>query len=717
MATTYNTSVRSSLNKQGINNSRIGYKNGYVTVDGKNFLQAGTVNNGAAYATSDAFSKALKNLAPVNKTSVAQPAVSAVPKPVTVPAQTGKVTSTATGTTTPNAPAPYTPPASQTQQTLQQIAAQLAKQQQTSFKAPEAFKYDPQSDPAYQSQLALAQKNIQRQQYDTNAVLRAGGQGKSSYSETVANQIGTDALSTLANTIVPQLMSQAYSQYNDTANRDLQIQQANYGVGQDALGQLSNLYGLQDKEYFQNPIAEANVTGNYLPTEAKTAINQLLALKQQAEVKGVTKEDKTNLSKQADQIRSYLTGLGVNTSSLGADSGYTKALNGGAGIRTVAGQQLDQSAEQIALQKRQTNFDMAKAVSDMTGKVIKPQDDINGLFRQAAAAGTPLTAAQQATLFQQKYQLDRAKVSDDQCNQNFGYQKERDTVADNQYQQNFQYQAARALISDSQWQQQFDQSVKQNGLEYALNEQVQLGQLTLAQAQDAREQGEYDYKMSQATQGSATAIEDYAKSYVDPIAERDPNTGQVLNKKELEGYLTGLEGKLSDYDIYQLYNRYGITWDAATPSPPKQTSTSYGGASKQTAYNDIIESAASANGVDSSLVKGIIQAESSFNPNAGSGAGAQGLMQLMPGTAEGLGVRNPLDPAQNVNGGTKYIAGQLKKYGNTELALAAYNWGPGNVDKAIKKYGNSWEAIRSHAPKETQSYVTKVTSNAASYRK
>lgn len=717
MATTYNTGVRAGLNKNGIDNSRIGYKNGYVTVDGKNFLQAGAMTNGAAYTSADAFGKALKGITPAKPALTALPATSNIPKPVSVPSQVGKTTSTVANATNNTAVPAYTPPASKTQETLAAISAQLAKQQQTSFKAPEAFNYAPESDPAYQAQLALAQRNVQKQQYDTNAVLRAGGQGKSSYSETVANQIGTNAMADIANNLVPTLMNQAYSRYNDTANRDLQVQQANYGVGQDALGQLSNLYGLQDKEYFQNPIAESQVTGNYLPTEAKSAIDQLLQLKQQADVKGVTKEAKTNLSKQADQIRSYLTGLGVNTSSLGADSSYEKALKGGAGIRTVAGQSLDQNAEQIALQKRQSNFDMAKAVSDMTGKVIKPQEDLNGLFRQAAAAGTPLTAAQQATLFQQKYQLDRAKVSDNQWDKTFGYQKERDTVADNQYQQNFEYQAVRAAIGDSQWQAQFDQSVQQFGLNYALQEQIQNGQLTLQQAQDARDQGEYDYKMSQATQGSPTAVEDYAKNYVDPLAQYDSVTGKITNKQDIEGYLAGLEGKLSDYDIYQLYNRYGIKWGGDIPTPPKATSTSYGGASKQTAYNDIIESAAASNGVDSSLVKGIIQAESSFNPNAGSGAGAQGLMQLMPGTAEGLGVRNPFDPAQNVNGGTKYIAGQLKKYGNTELALAAYNWGPGNVDKAIKKYGASWDAIKSHAPKETQKYVTNVTSNATKYRK
>ncbi|PZD95708.1 hypothetical protein DNH61_11830 [Paenibacillus sambharensis] len=111
------------------------------------------------------------------------------------------------------------------------------------------------------------------------------------------------------------------------------------------------------------------------------------------------------------------------------------------------------------------------------------------------------------------------------------------------------------------------------------------------------------------------------------------------------------------------------------------------------------------------LVASIIKAESNYNPNAKSGAGAMGMMQLMPGTAAGLGVKNPYDPAQNINGGTKYISQMYQKYGDYQLALAAYNWGPGNVDKAIKKYGKNWAAISAHAPKETQNYVTKVMKN------
>ncbi|MBX6361971.1 MAG: lytic transglycosylase domain-containing protein, partial [Acidobacterium ailaaui] len=129
------------------------------------------------------------------------------------------------------------------------------------------------------------------------------------------------------------------------------------------------------------------------------------------------------------------------------------------------------------------------------------------------------------------------------------------------------------------------------------------------------------------------------------------------------------------------------------------------------AYQGLINSAASKYGVDPGLISAIIKAESSFNPNAKSSAGAMGLMQLMPGTAQGLGVTNPFDPEQNINGGTAFFSSLMKKYGDPQLALAAYNWGPGNVDKAIKKYGQSWSSIRSHAPAETRNYVDKVMKN------
>ncbi|MBT2695581.1 lytic transglycosylase domain-containing protein [Bacillus sp. ISL-55] len=117
-------------------------------------------------------------------------------------------------------------------------------------------------------------------------------------------------------------------------------------------------------------------------------------------------------------------------------------------------------------------------------------------------------------------------------------------------------------------------------------------------------------------------------------------------------------------------------------------------------FDGIIDKAASMFNIPAKLIKSVIQKESNFNPNAVSHAGASGLMQLMPATARGLGVKNVFDPAENILAGSKYLRQMLDKYDNNiELALAAYNAGPGNVDK----YGGIPPF------KETQNYVRKVT--------
>jgi soluble lytic murein transglycosylase-like protein len=96
-------------------------------------------------------------------------------------------------------------------------------------------------------------------------------------------------------------------------------------------------------------------------------------------------------------------------------------------------------------------------------------------------------------------------------------------------------------------------------------------------------------------------------------------------------------------------------------------------------YGAIVAKAAKQNGLDRNLLSSIIRAESDFHPRAVSSKGALGLMQLMPATARSLAVRNPFDPAENVAGGARYLKGLLGTFGDLNLALAAYNAGPGNV--------------------------------------
>ncbi|MDB5084798.1 MAG: transglycosylase domain protein [Bacilli bacterium] len=126
------------------------------------------------------------------------------------------------------------------------------------------------------------------------------------------------------------------------------------------------------------------------------------------------------------------------------------------------------------------------------------------------------------------------------------------------------------------------------------------------------------------------------------------------------------------------------------------------------AYAPIIQNAASNYGVEPALIEAVIQQESGFNPAAVSSAGAQGLMQLMPSTANMLGVTDPFDPSQNINAGVQQLKNLLDRYsGNTTLALAAYNAGSGNVDR----YGG--------VPPfpETQQYVQNIQALASSYKK
>jgi soluble lytic murein transglycosylase-like protein len=124
--------------------------------------------------------------------------------------------------------------------------------------------------------------------------------------------------------------------------------------------------------------------------------------------------------------------------------------------------------------------------------------------------------------------------------------------------------------------------------------------------------------------------------------------------------------------------------------------------SSKSAILNVVSQVSKKYDVDEKLVQALIKQESGFNPKAKSKSGAMGLMQLMPSTAKNMGVKDPYNVVQNVEGGVKYLKSMLNKYnGNVILALSAYNAGPGAVDKysGVPPY------------KETQNYVKNILAN------
>ena len=137
-------------------------------------------------------------------------------------------------------------------------------------------------------------------------------------------------------------------------------------------------------------------------------------------------------------------------------------------------------------------------------------------------------------------------------------------------------------------------------------------------------------------------------------------------------------------------------------APKTESNPSPGGSSW---LDPVIAKASRKYGVEVGLIKAVIKAESNFNPTAVSHAGARGLMQLMPATARSLGVNDSFDPEQNVMAGTRFLSDLLKRYnGDIDSALAAYNWGPGNVDKRPDRL-----------PRETRDYLVRVKQLYSTY--
>ncbi|WP_025465681.1 lytic transglycosylase domain-containing protein [Acinetobacter nosocomialis] len=173
---------------------------------------------------------------------------------------------------------------------------------------------------------------------------------------------------------------------------------------------------------------------------------------------------------------------------------------------------------------------------------------------------------------------------------------------------------------------------------------------------------------------------------------QDKNGSTLLtNRKSYDHSLKKVKVTYYPDSNIHSYTNWGASEASVLPSYSKN----------KNAFDHIIKQAAQQHGVSEGLIKAVMHTESGFNVNAHSPVGAQGLMQLMPATARRFNVSNAYDPQQNIFAGAKYLSWLLKRFnGNTQMALAAYNAGEGNVDK----YGGIPPF------RETQDYVRRVTS-------
>lgn len=144
---------------------------------------------------------------------------------------------------------------------------------------------------------------------------------------------------------------------------------------------------------------------------------------------------------------------------------------------------------------------------------------------------------------------------------------------------------------------------------------------------------------------------------------------------------------------------------AIAESPKTAPTLPKASAARRDTYAPLFQATGSKYGVDPVVLEATAWAESGFNPGAVSPAGAKGMMQFMDGTAQRFGI-DPNDPAQAVDGAARYYQSLLKMFGgDRDKAIAAYNWGEGNVQKAVKQYGDNWLA---YAPDETKAHVAKI---------
>ena len=371
------TSTRDALASYGIDNSRIGYNNGATTVDGRYFGTPSANIGGTTYYDQTGFNNALGNY------------------------QIGDMKQQILG----NTQMPENAYTAQIDALMKQLNQSANTQNVDAYGTPEYAAYQAQADRRAQAGTRAAQEALGSAGFGRSTALGERAQGiqneQTEYLETqvtpmiLANERAKQqqVYNNLASLLNPLMSQQGYADQRSQQNLQNQY---------NALGMLTS----EQQRGMDNRRADAALTGSYLTPEQQSMVNSLLSLKQQAETKGITKDQRNVLSQQADQIRSRMQASGIDPTQYGANVNFNTASQNTPG-RTLQGQQVD-----MQRQDQQFNQGMQTRQQDF----LEGQQGIDNAFRA----------------------------------EQFAYQKARDAVA------------------DSQWSQQFQQNADQFGLNYAL---------------------------------------------------------------------------------------------------------------------------------------------------------------------------------------------------------------------------------------------------------
>ncbi|MBY0020721.1 hypothetical protein H7K28_06705 [Paenibacillus polymyxa] len=397
---------------------------------------------------------------------------------------------------------PYKPVNTQSANT-QQGSELMSLMKQIATKQATPFDYDVQSDPEYKAALQRAQANIKTGTNQTMAEMNRRGILNSTITSDRSDEIAADQMGRVETEVVPALVNQAYQRYQNEQSQQQQ-QLSNMAT-------LAQMYQGEDQRGFGNRVTEAGLTGNYMPEGAQTIVDNILSLKQQAEAKGVTAQQRAQYSAQADGLRAQLLSMGVNPNAYAANVNSTAARAVNPGIRTLQAQQQDLAAQNQA--------------------------------------------------FNQNLQTAQYNQGVRQYDQNFAYQVARDAITDKQWQAAFDRDVS-----------QFGMNYALQSLQERNNQAYRQASLALQQDDNLRQWADLDYKQANPSgaSGGLTAnqvLQSMQGLYSVPVYGKNADGDSVKEgtkittdkSKRQQMFQNVVDAGLSDAETRQVLSSLGMS--------------------------------------------------------------------------------------------------------------------------------------------------------------